>query len=255
MRFGVHGTAHFPAIGGQPSSEANRPNYTDALALAPGHIWVSGMRGMQDYVARLRSVGRPDATFASGKAVAVGDDGFGWVASIIPRPGGGAFLLSRISGFDASPIWPVRALTSRGRSDTKWGHGGFAFAGPTRCEHALFCGASIVGGEVLADGSLRLAGSLNEVVNDGDAYTAIPIVVGFTPPAGRTPRWARTGGPGWPDPPSVGVWAAAYDRRGRIYVLGGQAQGRAATLPAPPIRRSCGPTGTACSMRRTDRGG
>ena len=200
----MYGSAQFPSIGGRPSTEANRPNYTDALALAPGHIWVSGLQGVQDYVARLTSAGQPDATFASGKAAAVGDDGFGWVASIVPRPGGGAFLLSRISGFAASPIWPVRAMTTSGRSDTKWGHGGSASAVPpdasARCSAArpsspVRCSPTAASGWQAA--SMRSSTTETQTPPPRSS-SASP------PPAGPTPRWARTGGPGWPDPPSVG---------------------------------------------------
>ena len=158
-----------------------------------------GCRGQagRGYATRLTSSGRTDLSFRSHGTVHGRRHRLRAVAFALPRPNGGAFVISQNqSRVGANLAWFVQALDSRGRIQSSWGYRGFTWGGPLRCRQSVSCGALLVGGQVLADGRLRLVGSFDDI-DDSKADPRTPSSSGSQARASGTPRSAQRAGPVW----------------------------------------------------------
>ena len=101
------------------------------MMFAPGKIWIAGRQAHRGYATRLTSSSRTDLSFGATELFAGGDTVFAWVAFALPRPNGGAFVISQNQGqVGANLAWFVQALDPRGRIQPSRGYHGFAWGEP-----------------------------------------------------------------------------------------------------------------------------
>ena len=198
------------------------------MTLTPGKIWVAGEQAGHGYATRLTSAGRTDLSFGATELFTGGDTVFARVAFALPRPNGGAFVISQNTRtVDADRAYSYRPSTRAAGFNTPGGIAASRGVAPCVAATAWSFGAFLVGGQVLADGRLRLVGSFDDI-DDSKADPRTPIVVGLTSAGKRDTSlgpegWTRVAGSEVAGPWATG--AAAFDGHGRIYFLGDRIQG------------------------------